>query len=679
VSVGIVSAPPAEAVSGSEFNPAFIVSDANFFDSNAMTQPQIQSFLDSKVGQCANGNCLKIVRTNSTSQAADRICKTYSGAASELASSIIFKVQQACGISAKALLVTLQKEQGLVTNSGPSASILDRAMGFACPDNTAVPGWCDPAYGGLFNQIYRAAWQLKYYSDPDVGTSFTYFPVGRPSAIKFNPSVSCGSSQVTIVNKATASLYYYTPYQPNAAALRNLGGTGDGCSAYGNRNFWVYFNNWFGSPTGVSLAPIGNFELGSATIEQSTLRGWAFDPETAAPIDIHLYLDGDSQTGRWGGSFRADVPRRDIADAYPSYGANHGFEVHFPVAPGSFQACMYAINVGQGTNLDLGCRTISTPTGSPFGNLESASLAPDRSLTLTGWTVDPDTPNPTSVHVYVNGAWGGAYAADSSRADVALAYAGYGSAHGFRVSMRLPVGTSNVCVYTINVGVGDNKLISCATVSTASGPPIGNIDSVATSVGAASISGWAIDPDTPDAVAIHAYVDGRWGGAFLATATRNDVAGAYPGYGASHGFVVPLQMNGGAHEVCLYAINVGTGYNESVGCRTVRVPGGSPIGNIDSVTIANGLMTISGWALDPDTSRGISVHAYISGQWAGAYSAVAPRSDVGNAYPGYGPEHGYQFSIGVPTTAAQLCLYGINVGVGYNEEIGCRTVTNEVK
>jgi hypothetical protein len=52
---------------------------------------------------------------------------------------------------------------------------------------------------------------------------------------------------VYIQNQATANLYYYTPYQPNAASLRAGYGEGDGCSTYGNRNFYQYFNDWFGS------------------------------------------------------------------------------------------------------------------------------------------------------------------------------------------------------------------------------------------------------------------------------------------------------------------------------------------------------------------------------------------------------------------------------------------------
>jgi hypothetical protein len=68
--------------------------------------------------------------------------------------------------------------------------------------------------------------------------------------IQYNPNAGCGSGTVYIQNQATAGLYNYTPYQPNPAALNNLYGTGDGCSAYGNRNFWRMFNDWFGSTYG---------------------------------------------------------------------------------------------------------------------------------------------------------------------------------------------------------------------------------------------------------------------------------------------------------------------------------------------------------------------------------------------------------------------------------------------
>jgi len=55
---------------------------------------------------------------------------------------------------------------------------------------------------------------------------------------------------VSIRNLATASLYVYTPYQPNPASLAAYPGDGDACSSYGNRNFFRMFQTYFGSTGG---------------------------------------------------------------------------------------------------------------------------------------------------------------------------------------------------------------------------------------------------------------------------------------------------------------------------------------------------------------------------------------------------------------------------------------------
>lgn len=244
VASGLVSSPTtAEALSGADFDRGYIISDDAFYDRYALSEAEIQDFLDQKIGTCDNSNCLNIKRTDTFDRPADRnVCGQYSGAAGELASTILFKVQQACGISAKVLLVTLQKEQSLVTSKSPSDSRLSRAMGYGCPDNNG--GVCDAEYYGLYNQIYNAAWQLKRYSTP---TPWGAYQPGTKQ-IKFSPNAACGAQTVEIRNNATAALYNYTPYTPNAAALANLHGVGDTCSSYGNRNFWVFYNDWFGNP-----------------------------------------------------------------------------------------------------------------------------------------------------------------------------------------------------------------------------------------------------------------------------------------------------------------------------------------------------------------------------------------------------------------------------------------------
>ncbi|WP_052226559.1 hypothetical protein [Microbacterium mangrovi] len=246
-------APAAHAADLSKFDAGNIISDAVFFHKDAMTQAQIQSFLNAKVPTCKTGyTCLKSYRTPTGTYKPENVtptsllCTGYTGLPSETAAAIIYKVAQACGINPKVLIVMLQKEQGLVTSTAPSTYAFQHAMGNNCPDTTGCTG-----SGGFFSQVYLAARQLKRYANPP-GTSqdFTWFPVGGISYIQYNTKTSCGSKRVIIANQATADLYYYTPYVPNAAALaagNNGYGTGDTCSSYGNRNFYNFFTDWFGS------------------------------------------------------------------------------------------------------------------------------------------------------------------------------------------------------------------------------------------------------------------------------------------------------------------------------------------------------------------------------------------------------------------------------------------------
>lgn len=233
------------------FSPGNLIDDGVFYNSATMSQDEIQRFLDSKVSSCESGyTCLKNWRGSSRTVAADAMCGAYNGSANESAASVIFKVAQACGINPQVLIVTLQKEQALVTHRSPSPSRYQIAMGQGCPDTAA----CDARYYGFFNQVYGAAWQFRRYTNPP-GTSayFTWYAPGASRNIRFHPDASCGSSPVYINNQATASLYYYTPYQPNAAALAAGYGEGNDCSAYGNRNFYNYFTDWFGSTRGSGI------------------------------------------------------------------------------------------------------------------------------------------------------------------------------------------------------------------------------------------------------------------------------------------------------------------------------------------------------------------------------------------------------------------------------------------
>jgi hypothetical protein len=268
-----------------QFNPGNIISDQVFSFVNSMSVGDIQNFLVGAETSCAAGSdgspCLKDYRQDTNTRAADAQCGTYAGASQELASTIIAKVATACGINPRVLLVMLEKEQGLVRGSGLSATRYKKAMGYGCPDTAAG---CDSTYFGFHNQVYSAAHQLRRYGMyPD---NYNY-KAGVTRNILFNPNTGCGSSAVYIQNQATASLYNYTPYQPNAAALRST--NGDSCSAFGNRNFWVYFTDWFGTtqgtdyPTSLSFTKsLYNDVLGRPTNDQEA-SGWAYQVAGGSP------------------------------------------------------------------------------------------------------------------------------------------------------------------------------------------------------------------------------------------------------------------------------------------------------------------------------------------------------------------------------------------------------------
>lgn len=659
---------PANATNGGDFNPANIISDANFFNGSAMDANAVQAFLDARVPYCQSGySCLKSYRQDTWTRAADPMCGAYQGASGESAAQIIAKVGLACNVSQKVLLVLLQKEQSLVTDNWPGAGQYRSATGYGCPDTAP----CDSEFYGFYNQVYKAAWQYKRYANP-AGTSafYTWYPVGRTSNVLYSPTARCGSSPVVMQNLATAGLYYYTPYQPNGAALANLYGTGDDCSAYGNRNFWRMYSDWFGSPTNPT-SPVGNVEQVSTSPSGLRVRGWALDFDTMNSIDVHVYVDGQ------GYATKAALSRPDVAQVYGRSSNAYGYSIDVPAGPGSHFVCVYGINVGPGGNSTLGCGTYVVPSGNPFGNLETPYVS-GTSVTLTGWAIDPDAAKPINVDVYVSGA-GIRLLANAARPDVGSYYPDYGANHGYSTTMSLPVGTYQACAYGINVGAGVNTLLACQNFSvhvdgTDHGrPPFGNVDSITPKPGSVDVSGWAIDPDTAGPIHVDVYA-GSSGIDLVANGTRADVAAVYPGYGSAHGFSGNIPSAPGNQNVCFYGLNTGAGGNSLIYCTKVFVPALPPIGNFDQATAVPGGLHVRGWAFTPRDQSPVSVDVYVDGSGY-RLTANESRPDVENAFPGAGSSHGFDAVIPAAQGIHQVCAYAVEPRASSNPWIGCHSVT----
>ncbi len=274
----------ASAVSASDWVAGNIIDDTVFTDASRLSVNQIQEFLNAKVPHCdtwgtqssefgggtraqygaAQGNpapftCLRdYYEVPKTSSGPGIPASNYGGApipaGAKSAAQLIYDSAQKYQISPAVLLVKLGTESAgpLTSDDWPLKKQFNYAMGAHCPDTG--PGGsanCDPNWSGFSLQMDEAAKLLRGYIDGMDQPWWSYKKPYQNNYILWNVvERGCGGSNVYIQNKSTAALYTYTPYQPNAAALNNLYGTGDNCSAYGNRNFWRVYNDWFGSSTG---------------------------------------------------------------------------------------------------------------------------------------------------------------------------------------------------------------------------------------------------------------------------------------------------------------------------------------------------------------------------------------------------------------------------------------------
>ncbi len=212
----------------------------------------------------------------------------------------------------------------------------------------------------------------------------------------------------------------------------------------------------------------------------------------------------------------------------------------------------------------------------PFGSFDGLSVS-QSGVRARGWALDPDTRNPVRVDFWIDGRTSiGSLIANRDRPDVQRAFPGLGAAHGFDSTIAVPQGAHSVCAYAINTGAGGNQLIGCRTI-TVNTNPIGSLDAVAAHVGFAAVRGWTLDPNGTAPIQAHIYVDGKLFRVRTANDARPDIARAFPGYGANHGYHSNLTLLSGAHTVCAYGINIGPGGNATLGCKAVVLPS-NPIG-----------------------------------------------------------------------------------------------------
>ncbi|HMS93587.1 MAG TPA: hypothetical protein PKD28_04315, partial [Candidatus Saccharibacteria bacterium] len=139
VSIGTIVAVhnnPVQATPLANFNPGNIMEDAVMSNKNTMSVNQIQAFLNSK-NPCNNTNIHMAAwypNLQYTIRDGKFVCMGQDTFNGKSAAQIIWQAAQDFSINPQVLIVLLEKEQGLITDTWPNNVQYRTATGYGCPD-----------------------------------------------------------------------------------------------------------------------------------------------------------------------------------------------------------------------------------------------------------------------------------------------------------------------------------------------------------------------------------------------------------------------------------------------------------------------------------------------------------------------------------------------------------------
>jgi len=407
------------------------------------------------------------------------------------------------------------------------------------------------------------------------------------------------------------------------------------------------------------------------------LRSWAAPGAGPTPITAPFYV-----FARDGREYRYWLP---VDTGYP-----RTVIAHKPIRANARTSLTWALGSTDTGLCDLGTgrgacgtpRVATTPwgdrTAEPFGSVDLVRAGAE-AIDVAGWSIDPDTSDPISVHIYVDGGWGGSHVAGTTRRDVGSAVPGYGDNHGYSVRLtQLAPGNREVCVYAINVGPfgSTNPLLGCRTV-TVSARPLGNIDGVWLRPGGVTAVGWAGDADAAGALGVEVVVDGAVAATGTTGLARADVGRAVPAMGGSTGYRVDVSVPPGPSRrtVCVDAVDAPTGERIRLRCTDVAFPASGLASSIDLAATVPGGVRLAGWAIDTSTAAPVPLQLVVGGRVVATTTANGTRADVGRVWPGFGDARGFDLSAAVGTGRVEVCVVAPTVGSERRPvTLGCRTL-----
>lgn len=292
-----------------------IIDDGVFDNQSAMSESQIQNFINSFSSSC-------LLSQNQPSGLSSATFKTptsywsYETADSSPAH-VIWWVSQYYHLNPQVILTTLEKEQNLVSGaSGCGSWKYNSAMGYNCPDGSENSLHDYPDIGiyrtcvasisnaGFARQVNHAAWQLRFDQERSKGNldwgddgNVWYYgrmtqgyrarQLGQPAAY-YDGYTTIDGESVYLSNGATAALYNYTPHF---------------------NSFYNIFTKWFDPYGAVSNSLVMNI-VSQPTANPARGQDVSYTVSFTNTLSYDVTLDAVGVVGRLGDVYSG--PNRDF-------------------------------------------------------------------------------------------------------------------------------------------------------------------------------------------------------------------------------------------------------------------------------------------------------------------------------------------------------------------------------
>ena len=192
------------------------------------------------------------------------------------------------------------------------------------------------------------------------------------------------------------------------------------------------------------------------------VTAYAYDPSSPTQsLAIWIVDNGQLKSARVANEAQPSLAPYGIGGAH---GASMSY---FAGTVGTHSICIYAINIGPGSNQWVDCQNVEVKGAGGYHNPRGDFVVTDTNggISVAGWAFDAsDFNQPTTVMWTVDGT-----PTTYSVANLGSDYLGLPGAHGTVARMGASAGAHSVCMFVANIGPGSAQLVRCADVKVTSG------------------------------------------------------------------------------------------------------------------------------------------------------------------------------------------------------------------